>query len=285
MNRGKTIQIFIPDGNPRSIKIAEITSHTVQAVLIPRSKLDYAESRNELNNVCVYFLIGNPEEEAKALLYVGEAEDCLTRLKQQNKSQDFWDIALAIVSKTKNFTKTHIKFLEWYCHSQAEKAGRYSLKNSTVPTKPFVSEPMEADLLDNFDVIQILVSTLGYPIFDQIKKPQKEDILVCKGKDAYAEGEYTEEGLIVFAGSKCNLKETKTAGSWVINMRQKLLQAKILIRDGNVYKFTANHVFSSPTAAAVTVLARSANGWTEWKYKDGRTLDEVKRQVQTITSD
>ena len=36
--------------------------------------------------------------------------------------------------------------------------------------------------------------------------------------------------------------------------------------------------FSSPSAAAAVVLARRANGWIEWKYKDGRTLDEVKRQ-------
>jgi len=27
------------------------------------------------------------------------------------------------------------------------------------------------------------------------------------------------------------------------------------------------------------VLARSANGWIEWKYPDGRTLDEVKRKA------
>ena len=65
MNLGKTIQIFLPDGNPRSIKIAEITSRTVQAILIPRSKLDYILTREELSNVGVYFLIGNPEEDAK----------------------------------------------------------------------------------------------------------------------------------------------------------------------------------------------------------------------------
>ena len=25
------------------------------------------------------------------------------------------------------------------------------------------------------------------------------------------------------------------------------------------------------------ILANSRNGWIEWKYKDGKTLDEVKR--------
>lgn len=32
--KGKTIQIFLPDSNPRSIKIADITIRTVQTILI-----------------------------------------------------------------------------------------------------------------------------------------------------------------------------------------------------------------------------------------------------------
>ncbi len=50
MNLAKTIQIFLSDGNPKSIKIAEITSRTVQVMLVPRSKLEYALKRKELSN-------------------------------------------------------------------------------------------------------------------------------------------------------------------------------------------------------------------------------------------
>lgn len=277
MSSGTTIQIFLPDGNPRSLKIAEITSRTVQAILIPRAKLDYAETRKEVNNVCVYFLVGNVDEESIPLLYVGEAEDCISRLKQHNRQKDFWSVAIAIVSKTQHLTKTHTKFLESLCFTEAEKAGRFKLENGTAPTVPHVSEPMEADLQDNFETIRLLVATLGYPIFDQIKKPERKDILICKGKDAHAEGEYTEEGLVVFAGSKCNLEEARSAGAFVQNLRKKLIKDGILEKDGQVYRFTKDFIFSSPSSAAVVVLARSANGWTEWKYKDGKTLDEVKR--------
>jgi hypothetical protein len=278
MATGTTILIFLPDGNPRSLKIAEITSRTVQAILIPRAKLDDAGKRSELKNVGIYLLIGATDEDIKPLVYVGEAEECLTRLKQQNKQKDFWNTAIVIVSKTQYFTKTHIKFLESFCYSEAQKAGRYKLENPTVPTMPYVSEPMEADLIDNFDTIKILVATLGYPIFDQIKKPQKKDILYCKGKDAKAEGEYTEDGMIVFSGSVCNLEETKSAGPYVKNWRIQLVKDGVLKPDGSVYRFTQNHIFSSPSTAAAVVLARRANGWTEWKYNDGKTLDEVKRQ-------
>lgn len=277
MNLGKTIQIFLPDANPRSIKIAEITSRTVQVVFIPRSKLEVALSREELENVGIYFLIGRSNEDSKPVLYIGEAEDCRIRLKQQNKAKEFWNIALVVVSKTRYFTKSHIKYLEWFCYISADEIGRYRLENTTIPNQPFISEPVKADLLDNFETIKILVSTLGYPIFDDLKKPDKKEILICKGKDAYAEGEYTEDGLLVFAGSKANIKESRTAGSWVIGMRQRLIKDGILKQEDNVYKFQSDYIFSSPSAAAATVLARRSNGWKEWKYKNGKTLDEVKR--------
>lgn len=273
---GKTIQIFLPDGNPRSIKIAEITSRTVLAILIPRPKLDEASQRDELNNVGVYLLFG--QTDAKAQVYVGEAENCLSRLRQHNKGKDFWTHALAFVSKTHYFTKTHIKFLEWLCCETAKKVNRYTLENSNTPTKPHTSESVEADLYDNFDTMQILASTLGYPVFDEIKKPKPKEVIVCKGKESYAEGEYTEDGLVVFAGGICNLVETKTAGAWVTGMRNELQEKGILTQKEGVLVFTSDYIFSSPTAAAVVVLARRANGWIEWKYKDGRTLDEVKRQ-------
>jgi len=277
MNSGKTIQIFLPDGNPRSVKIAEITSRTVQAILIPRTKLDYVFSREELNNVGVYLLVGNPEEDVKPLLYVGEAEDCKIRLKQHNSSKDFWNYAIAIISKTHYFTKTHIKFLESHMFKEAVRINRYKLENSTSPTMPYVAEWMEADLLDNFETIKILVSTLGFPIFDEIKTALKTELLYCKGKDAQATGQLTDEGFLVHAGSKCNFKESNTAGTWIINMRKRLLEEKFLQVEGNVYRFISDYLFGSPSAAAGAVLARRANGWMEWKYKNGKTLDEVKR--------
>jgi hypothetical protein len=273
---GKTIQIYLPDGNPRSLKIAEITSRTVSAIFIPRSKLDDAGSRNELNNVGVYLLFGR--EKSKPQIYIGEAENCLVRLKQHNKSKDFWTHAIAFVSKTQYFTKTHIKFLEWLCCETAKKANRYTLENGNSPTKPHISEQVEADLYDSFETIQILSSTLGYPVFDEIKKTKTKEIIICKGKDAIAEGEYTEDGLIVFEGSKCNLVESKTAGNWIAGTRNDLKENGVLIEKDGVFIFTKDHIFSSPSTAAATVLARSANGWIEWKFKNGKTLDEVKRQ-------
>lgn len=41
--RAQTIQIFLPDGSPRSIRIAEFTSGITQIIVIPRNKLEEAK--------------------------------------------------------------------------------------------------------------------------------------------------------------------------------------------------------------------------------------------------
>ncbi|TWT35112.1 hypothetical protein KOR42_52070 [Thalassoglobus neptunius] len=59
----KTIQIYLPTGEPRGIRIAEITTRIVQAILIPRSDLAQGKLRRELDLPGVYFLFGEAEEE------------------------------------------------------------------------------------------------------------------------------------------------------------------------------------------------------------------------------
>ncbi len=55
---------------------------------------------------------------------------------------------------------------------QAKEVGRYELDNGQVPpNSTHVTEPMIAELLDIFDTMRMLISTLGYPVFEPIVKP------------------------------------------------------------------------------------------------------------------
>ena len=283
-NRPQTIQIFLPDGNPTSIKIAEITNRMVHATLIPRNKLLESEARQEIKKYGVYFLFGINEDKAKPIAYIGETDDCFKRLKDHNRQKDFWNYAIAVTSKSEIFTKSHVKFLEYFCVKTAKEIGRYDLENLTVPTKEHISESMEADLHDNFETMKILLSTLGFPIFEEIRNAEtsNKEILYCKGKDAIAQGELTDDGFVVFKGSKANVSETKTAGDWVLGLRNKLKENGILILENNIYIFTEDYLFGSPSSAAASVLGRRANGWTEWKNKDKKTIDEIYRIENVI---
>lgn len=44
------------------------------------------------------------------------------------------------------------------------------------------------------------------------------------------------------------------------------------------YKLKEDITFTTPSKASDYVLGRPSNGWTEWKNKEGKTLDEVYRQ-------
>lgn len=278
MQRAKTIQIFLPDGNPRGIKIAEITSRTVQVMLIPRASLDLAQKRDEINAPSLYMLFGSNGDEGKPTAYIGETESFSYRIKNRDHQEREWTHAVVAVSKTGFLTKTHVKFLESISIEAAEKASRYRLGNNKPSARPHVRETDEADIWDFFETMQLLVSTLGYPIFDELKKAEKKDLLHCKGKDAKASGEYTDDGFVVLAGSICQRELVPSAGPWVAARRQTLLDQNVLDDDGKVLRFNENHSFTSPSTAAIIVLGRPANGWIEWKYDDGKTLDEVKRQ-------
>lgn len=274
----------MPDGSATSVRIALVTSRTVQAIQIPRNKLKESAERKEAQSVGVYFLFGdNSEENIKPLCYIGEAENCWERLIQHNREKDFWKTAVVITSRTANFTKAHGKFLEWFCYSKAKDANRFRLEQ-TVPSKPYLSESDEADLLDNVETIKVLLSTLGFPILESISKPtleknsDKQNLLYCKRKEFFAEGEYIDDGFVVFKGGKVRVIESESAGNWLVNLRKQLIAEGILILQGDYLTFTQNYVFDSPSAAAAVVVGSQANGWTEWKNKDGITLDELKRR-------
>ncbi|MCK5461282.1 GIY-YIG nuclease family protein [Candidatus Gracilibacteria bacterium] len=279
MIRGKTINIFVPDSNPRGIKICDIKDSIVKAIFIPRNKLDDIAKRTDVSEPGIYFLFGKEDEIGKPRVYIGEAENLLKRIKQHNRdiNKDFWTTAIGFVSEKKNINKAHIKYLENYCCNKAKEINKYELENDTTPTQPSLTEQDVDFVLSFFDDLKILIATLGFSIFEKNKK-EKQNLFICKGKKAYAEGEYAEDGMIVFKGAKSNFEEATSANEWVKNIRDLLLEKRVMHLENDVYVFDEDYTFSSPSSAAVALLGRSANGWTEWKDKKGKTLSERFRK-------
>lgn len=119
---------------------------------------------------------------------------------------------------------------------------------------------------------------LGFPILDPLTTGDERQILVCKGKNAEAKGEYTEEGLVVFEGSHARPETTPSVGDVIPRRRERLREDGVLAQDGNRLVFLEDYAFNSPSGAAGVILGRKASGWREWRDVDGRTLDELERQ-------
>lgn len=278
-SRPQTIQIFLPTGSPTGVKEAELTNRLLKAMYFPRTAMEDAAKRDIATYTGIYFLFGTDDNGADKV-YIGEGEDCWERIKSHHRNKDFWTDGVIIATKNDIYTKTEAKFLEHICLKEANEIGRFITDNDTGSKKPSIPETRIYDLEDNFETLKVLLGILGFPLFKKENENQtkNKERYYCKSKEANAIATLSDEGVWVLADSLANLKETKTAGNWIIGMRQKLLDSGVLIPNGNTLKFARKHLFKSPSAAAGTVLARRANGWIEWKDKDSKTLDELKRR-------
>jgi len=263
------------------LKICDEQNSIVKSFLIPRAVLQDAGKREEIKAPGVYFLFGEEEDGTKQELYIGEAENIYERLKQHNgdRGKDFWITAVCFVSEKKNLNKAHVKFLESYFCEKASAAKRVHLQNSTTPTKSSLTDSDKDFALKFYDEARLLLSALGYPILDEIQKDD-EKLIFCKGKEATAAGNYSEVGLTVFKGATAILQDAPSANESIISLRNRLKESGILKQNGNLYVFSEDYLFKSPSSASDTILGRSTNGWMEWKDKDGKTLDEKYRKTK-----
>ncbi len=285
----KTIQIFLPGGDPRGIRIAEITTRIVQVIEVPRSLLQDFLKMEESAQVALYFLFGVEADGTEPKVYIGQTGDLRARLVTHNQKKDFWERALVLISRTNSLTQTHALFLEWYSLQAARSAGRYVDENGNSGSKPHTPAPLQADCLEIFDTGRTLLATLGYPVFDSVvtssTATQPEEVFFCKSAGIDARGLYTPEGFVVLKSSVGRIgNQPSIVGSSSERFRQKLFDSGVLKEEGGKAVVDKDHLFGSPSMAAIALLGRTANGWKEWKSADGMTLDQIKRSNMEETA-
>lgn len=283
MKFGKTIKIFLIDGDPNGRMSCELSNWTGKAYKIPRIKIKDCVDREDLGSTGVYLLFGK-DDEGKDQVYIGEAETILKRLGQQLTAKDFWHETIVFVSKDENLNKAHIKYLENRLHDIATAANRYKVENSITPTQSSISEPDRAEMEEFIENIKLLVNTLGHKVFEEkreFKPKQKQNTFYIKAaRGADGQGEPTSDGFVVLKGSKAAGSTVASMTQSFISLRQRLITEGVLIDRGDYLEFPDDYIFSSPSTAASIVLGRNANGLTEWKLKDGKSLKDYESNTK-----
>jgi hypothetical protein len=204
-----TVKIFLAEGDPASVRTAEISNWTGKAVAGPRSQLDLILQRDEAKKPGIYFLTGINSETGKPRVYIGEAEVVRTRLKG-HLDRDFWKTVIFFVSKDENLTKAHIKYLEGKLIEMTKQADRFELENTNA-SGSHLPEPDTADMDVFLSKVEQLLPVLGQdflkPVVKTITAVKPSELLTCTIKKVKASGRQTENGFLVLKGSEAVLEE------------------------------------------------------------------------------
>jgi hypothetical protein len=273
--RSKTVKVVLLDGTPFGPRTAELSNWNGKVIVLPRAALGKLKEMPESEMSGVYFLLGEDQR-----VYVGETETLGQRLVRHGSSKDFWDELIAFTSS--KLTKTEVKYLEYAFTERLKKDGLATLVNEVSPRIPTIA-PEDRDAMDDFvDHTSDVLLTLGISLLNvsnEIESAVKEkgNSVVCKGPDANATGVFSESGLLVLKGSIARKQPSPTFPEYRLRNRDSLVTSKILSeQDGKHLIFTQDYLFPSPSSAAAVVLARQANGWDEWKTKEGKSLNELE---------
>lgn len=281
MRNSATIKLFLPYGDPKRLRTAEVSNWTGKALAAPRTELDELLRREELDRSGVYFLLGNDTKTGSPLAYIGEAEVIRERLKQ-HRSKEFWVSVVIFGSKDENLTKAHIRYLEARLIEESKAVGRYDLENTNMTGAKLPEsdrEDMEVFLARIRQVLPILGSDILTPITGSHAPESTGELLYCEIKGASAKGRRTETGFVVFADSTAVLRErpsAETKSRYVVDLRKNLINDGILLKKADLLVFTKDAEFNTPSQAASVIHGGSANGLTAWKDDKGRTLKQME---------
>ena len=270
------MHLFFKDGDPSGVCEAWMDNWSGHAYKLPRTMFKDPKVIEALEKrPTVYFLFGQTGGDTRA--YIGQSDVINTRLDQHDKDPDrgWFSDAVVIIADRDYLNAANIKFLESVFYEDAKKADRYELDNVVKPSKSNLSESDQATLEEFIDKTMLLISALGYKIFDEIVKPRATTaspetyFYYRKGQPEEAKGYRHPEGFVVCKGSYFKPAEAPKLYAWIKTARQNHLD-KIVDN-----KLAEDVLLNSPSLAIGFVTGNSANGNDIWKTQDDRKLGDI----------
>lgn len=287
---GRTIQLFLVDGNPSGLRKATIHGWTGLIFVAGASAFGDLTVRDEVDRTGIYILAGpDADWPGGTRVYIGSGNSVSERIKQSALKRDFWETAIAVTTSDDDLSKGHAEYLEARLIQIAAQAGRVKLDNGTQPDTQRRRLP-EADVanMEQFLAnLRIILPVIGV---DMLKSQPKAVTQTAQPIEERTSGEIQfeirhksgvramaveEDGeFIVLEGSEA-LNGTGYVQQSYGGLKEKLIAEGVLQPQAptsgpDKLRFTRPWSFSSPSGAAAVVLDRNSNGRLEWKVKGAR---------------
>ncbi|WP_039042924.1 GIY-YIG nuclease family protein [Sporosarcina sp. ZBG7A] len=293
MSIGKSINLFLIDGQSNGRIKCTLANWTGVAYKIPRTEIEKSRDREDLSQTGVYFLFGESEENGENVVYVGQAglrkngEGVLNRLLEHKKNpeKDYWTEAVVFTTSNNSFGPTEISYLESRFCNIAKTVKRYEVKNGNDPMIGNITEEKKSEMEEFIEYAKIVMGTLGHKVFERLTdKGETEEIEIERenknlfylkrksrksGRTIQATCEQTREGFVILKGS---MIETIDSDSIPTGVKQKREQSHIS-EDGVLQE---NVLMKSPSYAAAFIIGGHANGLTELKNQNGIKLENLE---------
>ena len=210
---------------------------------------------------------------------------------------DEWDVGYALTCGTPNLLDaTALNWLERYFYDKACAVGRYQVLNSVRPPGKEPDMATKGVLMNFIEIAEYLLKRdlglyafekAGYrniPIgFSDSPLIGKQMFLSNAKAGVYAVGVMTGyKTIYVYPGATVG-KENRLLnqkGAEKYGKLRKELEEKGVIKQG---EFVEGYEFSSVSQAATVILGTSTNGKTNWKDKDGVSLEDILEQGGAVT--
>lgn len=272
----KKLEVIYHNGQPDGIRSIRRNLSTMTTYVIPRPLLSEAKNISGINRPGIYYLINEDDGNKIVQLYIGQTRNGIARLDDHNRSKDFWNKAIMFLAESKTFTLDMINGLEKFAIIKAQESKRYKVENNVVP-KYEIDEYDLAAVEEIYEEIQFIMATQGYKMNDAKCTINEADILHTTRNGITAYGIYNGEKFEVLDGSQINMNKPTHLQRYNRQREDLISQQSIINVDGKyILKVTLS--FDTPSGAGQFILGGSINGWTEWKNKDGKTLDELYRK-------
>ena len=273
----KKLEIIYHNGQPDGIRSIRRHLSTMTTYVIPRPLLSEAKKLSGINRPGIYYLISENDDNKIAQIYIGQTRNGVVRLDDHNRSKDFWNKAIMFLADNKTFSLDMISGLEAYAIGKAHDAKRYKVENSVNPK--YEIDEYDLPLIEEvYEEIKFIMAAQGYKMENAKNTVNEANTLHTTRNGITAFGVYDGEKFDVLEGSEINLAK-KVINNSYNKHRQELLDSENIELDADgKYILKTTLTFKSPSGASDFVLGGSTNGWTEWKDKDGKTLDEIYRK-------
>ena len=290
---------------------------------IPFSFANNLMSENELKNPGIYFLVRNGGAKDAGscdshnggsgligsnvpTIYVGQGDShddgsgVLKRMVGKHaEGVDEWDVGYAVTCGTPNLLDaTALNWLERYFYDIACAVGRYQVLNSVRPPGKEPDMATKGVLMNFIEIAEYLLKRdLGLYAFEKVGYRNipigfsdspligKQMFLSNAKAGVYAVGVMSGyKTIYVYPGATVG-KENRLLnqkGAEKYGKLRKELEEKGIINKG---EFAQGYEFNSVSQAASVVLGFSTNGKTNWKDKDGVSLEDILKPGGAVTAE